>query len=467
MHNKRITALLVSLLSLAGCGGGGGGDAVTAPIVPGPTNSSPAPAPVPAPAVPSNATPVANAGAQQSVLAGAVVTADASASSDADNNPLTYTWAITSKPANSAATLTSATSPKPNFIADIAGDYVLSLVVNDGKVDSSPATMKVTAAVVNAAPVGNAGAAQSTVTGQLVTLDGSGSSDANGDTLTYSWVLTRPTGSTASVSNPTSMKPTFVPDIAGTYTVSLLVNDGKVSSSAVSTTVTATLANAAPIANAGGVKRAVFGSTVTLDGAGSSDANGDSLTYSWTLTSKPAGSQTVLSADNTVTPSLATDVEGVYVASLVVSDGKLKSPAATTTITAVPRITAALGISLTDNYNDFCGITGTFMLTTNTGSSNWTINNCQVFGTAGSQLRARIQNNGTSALTLKSIHVMAGHFGNAWTISPSSQTIAPQGTLDFNLPLWMSLEVTNAVATFSIDGEPNLVVRLKGNMLLP
>ena len=190
MHNKRITALLVSLLSLAGCGGGGGGDAVTAPIVPGPTNSSPAPAPVPAPAVPSNATPVANAGAQQSVLAGAVVTADASASSDADNNPLTYTWAITSKPANSAATLTSATSPKPNFIADIAGDYVLSLVVNDGKVDSSPATMKVTAAVVNAAPVGNAGAAQSTVTGQLVTLDGSGSSDANGDTLTYSWVLT-------------------------------------------------------------------------------------------------------------------------------------------------------------------------------------------------------------------------------------------------------------------------------------
>ena len=263
------------------------------------------------------------------------------------------------------------------------------------------------------------------------------------------------------------MKPTFVPDIAGTYTVSLLVNDGKVSSSAVSTTVTATLANAAPIANAGGVKRAVFGSTVTLDGAGSSDANGDSLTYSWTLTSKPAGSQTVLSADNTVTPSLATDVEGVYVASLVVSDGKLKSPAATTTITAVPRITAALGISLTDNYNDFCGITGTFMLTTNTGSSNWTINNCQVFGTAGSQLRARIQNNGTSALTLKSIHVMAGHFGNAWTISPSSQTIAPQGTLDFNLPLWMSLEVTNAVATFSIDGEPNLVVRLKGNMLLP
>ena len=397
----------------------------------------------------------------------AIQTADGSASIDADNNQLTYAWTITSKPTNSTAALSSATTPKATFVADVAGDYTLSLTVNDGKADSIAASMKVTAAVANAAPVASAGAAQNTVTGQLVTLDGSGSSDANGDMLSYSWVLNRPTGSAASLLNATSVKPTFVPDVGGTYTATLLVNDGKVSSSPISTTVTVTVANAPPLANAGPAKRAVFGSTVTLDGTGSKDANGDSLTYSWTLTSKPVGSQAVLSAANTVTPSLVTDLEGVYVASLTVSDGKMLSPIATTTIAAVPRIAAALGISLTDDYNNFCGINGTFMLTTNTGSSTWTINNCQVFGNAGSQLRARIQNNGNSALTLKSIHVMAGHFGNAWNISPASQTVAPQDTLDFALPLWMSLEVTNAVATFAIEGEPDVVVRLKGNMFLP
>lgn len=467
MRSKRLAVLLVSLLSLAGCGGGGSDSSATAPT---PTGSSGAitPPAAPTPTAPvSNTAPVANAGQAQSVLTGATVTLDGSASTDADSNQLTYAWTLTAKPSNSTAVLSSAATPKPTFVADVAGEYTFSLLVNDGKVDSTASTTKVSAAVANAAPVASAGTSQNSVTGQLVTLDGSGSSDANGDTLTYSWVLDRPTGSAASLLDATSVKPTFVPDIAGTYTATLLVNDGKVSSLPVSTTVTVTLANAAPVANAGAAKRAVFGSTVTLDGSGSKDANGDSLTYAWTLTSKPAGSQAVLSADNTVSPSLVTDLEGTYVASLVVSDGKVKSPIATTTVKAVPRIAGALGISTTDDYKDFCGINGTFMLTTTTGTSNWTISNCQVFGTAGSQLRARIQNNGSSNLTLKSIHIMAGNFGNAWNISLSSQTIAPQDTLDFALPLWMSLEVTNAVATFKIDGEPDLVVRLKGNMFLP
>lgn len=476
MQSKHTAVLLVSFLSLAGCGGGGGGGSSSAavPVQTGPSSGSSAPAPVSPstpvtqPAVPvANTPPVANAGTAQSVLAGAVVTADGSASSDADNNQLTYTWALTSRPANSTATLSSASSSKPTFIADIPGDYLLSLTVNDGKVDSTPSTVKVTAAVVNAAPVASAGASQNALTGTIVTLDGSGSSDANGDALSYAWTLNRPTGSTASLSDAAGAKPTFVPDVAGTYTATLSVNDGKVSSLPASTTVAVTMANVAPVANAGAAKRAVFGSTVALDGAGSRDANGDAITYSWTLTSKPAGSQAMLSADNTVTPSFVADMEGVYVASLIVSDGKLKSTAVTTAVTAVPRIAAALGISLTDNYNNFCGISGTFMLTTMSGSSTWTINNCQVFGNAGALLRARIQNNGNSALTLKSIHVMAGNFGHAWNINPSSQTIAPQGTLDFDLPLWMSLEVTNAVATFAIDGEPDLVVPLKGNMILP
>ena len=50
----------------------------------------------------------------------------------------------------------------------------------------------------NTPPVSNAGVTQNVTTGSVVTLDGSASSDANGDTLTYKWaLLSKPTNSNA------------------------------------------------------------------------------------------------------------------------------------------------------------------------------------------------------------------------------------------------------------------------------
>jgi len=96
------------------------------------------------------------------------------------------------------------------------------------------------ATIANVAPVANAGAAQNVTTGTLVTLDGSASSDANSDALTYAWTLTsKPEGSSAALSSTASAKPTFTADLAGTYVISLLVSDGKVSSTATSVTTTA------------------------------------------------------------------------------------------------------------------------------------------------------------------------------------------------------------------------------------
>lgn len=93
----------------------------------------------------------------------------------------------------------------------------------------------------NAAPVARAGSAQSVTVGSTVTLDGSASSDANNDPLTYSWTLSsRPIGSTASLRNPTTARPTFVPDVAGSYVAQLTVRDGKVNSTPASVTITAT-----------------------------------------------------------------------------------------------------------------------------------------------------------------------------------------------------------------------------------
>lgn len=85
----------------------------------------------------------------------------------------------------------------------------------------------------NTTPVAQAGSAQSAKTGFAVQLDGSASSDADGDALTYAWTLySAPAGSTATLSNASSAKPSFTPDVGGTYVASLVVSDGKASSTA-------------------------------------------------------------------------------------------------------------------------------------------------------------------------------------------------------------------------------------------
>jgi hypothetical protein len=116
----------------------------------------------------------------------------------------------------------------------------------------------------NSAPVANAGTAQNSVIGALVTLDGSASSDANSDPLTYAWsVASKPDGSSAALSSTTVAKPTFTPDVAGAYTLNLIVNDGKVNSVAATVTVTVTAASTVTVevdtSQSGGAVRDLFG----------------------------------------------------------------------------------------------------------------------------------------------------------------------------------------------------------------
>jgi hypothetical protein len=238
------------------------------------------------------------------------------------------------KPANSAADLSSKTIFNPTFTGDVPGTYVAGLVVNDGKVDSEASVTTIIVASANSAPVANAGAAQSVLTGATATLNGTGSTDANGDTLTYSWVLSAPTGSSAALTSSTESQPSFLADISGTYVASLIVNDGKVNSVVSTTRVTAATANTAPVANAGTAQTVTVTATVTLDGTASTDANGDTLTYKWVLSTKPTGSSTVLLLSTTSRPTFVPDTVGVYVATLVVNDGRADSAASTVPVTA-------------------------------------------------------------------------------------------------------------------------------------
>jgi len=92
----------------------------------------------------ANVRPVANAGPDQTVTVPATVTLDGAASSDADNDPLTYQWSLSSAPAGSTAALSDATAISPAFTADLAGTYILQLIVNDGTLDSLPDTVTIT-----------------------------------------------------------------------------------------------------------------------------------------------------------------------------------------------------------------------------------------------------------------------------------------------------------------------------------
>ncbi|MHC4357103.1 MAG: PKD domain-containing protein [Planctomycetota bacterium] len=188
-----------------------------------------------------NTPPIADAGPDQALIElGTIVelgTDPGRQSYDEDGDDITYLWTITTKPEGSAATLDDPTSATPTFVADIQGDYVISLVVTDN-FDAVSDADTVAVSFTNVKPVADAGGSQAVIVGETVFLDGSNSSDENNDPLTYSWsFVSMPEGSLTELSDPTSVQPSFVADEVGTFVVSLVVNDGFVNSDPANVTI--------------------------------------------------------------------------------------------------------------------------------------------------------------------------------------------------------------------------------------
>jgi hypothetical protein len=158
-----------------------------------------------------NSAPVAHAGPDQTVFVGSSVLLDGRSSSDVDGDPLSYAWSLVTRPPGSFAALADADAVQPRFVVDLPGAYHVQLVVSDGKLASSADIVVVS--TQNSPPVARAGADRSVPLGAGVQLDGSASSDVDGNPLTFAWALiAKPAGSSAALSAPTDVKPGFVAD---------------------------------------------------------------------------------------------------------------------------------------------------------------------------------------------------------------------------------------------------------------
>ena len=299
--------------------------------------------------------PRADAGGDLQARVRETVVLNGSGSAAEDGGELRYAWAQVSGPA--AASIDGDESPLATVVPDRPGTYVFRLTVTDG--EGTSATDEVYLLVLedaegdgspggedgagsgdapdppaNVAPQADAGPDRQVEAGSPASLDGSRSSDAEGDALRYAWLQVSGPGAVG-IAGGDSPQATVVPLEAGEYVfrltvadavglshtdeMSLLVLEGPGDAGDADAEGDSTLpANAAPQADAGPDRQVEAGSPASLDGGRSSDAEGAALRYAWVQVSGPAavGIAGGDSPQATVVPLEA----GEYVFRLTVTD---------------------------------------------------------------------------------------------------------------------------------------------------
>ena len=300
-----------------------------------------------------NEPPEANAGPDRNdIEAGTPVRLDGSASHDPEGRPLQYSWELIERPAGSAARLSDPTVVDPLLIPDVPGLYRLSLRVSDGVQDSPADEVRVTVVEPppppNEPPVADAGPDLQVRVGETATFDGTRTYDSDGPVMTVQWeLLNRPAGAAARLVNTGTLTPSLTPDRKGRYQVRLYVSDGV--NDVVWDDAVLDVPNTGPLADAGAAAfEAGVGTTVRLDGRGSSDADNDPLRYRWRLVSAPPGSVATLSGADTAEPTWTPDVPGEFHIELVVNDGEVDSAPVGVVVTAVARPVAVFSLAPTD-----------------------------------------------------------------------------------------------------------------------
>lgn len=390
-------------------------------------------------AVAPNTAPEANAGNDQNVATGATVQLDGSASIDSDGDLITYAWTVASSPDDSAASLSDATIVNPTFVADLDGQYTLQLVVADSELQSAVDSVTITAETANSVPVADAGPDQNVATNSIVSLNGSASSDADNEGLSYQWeIQTKPEGSAAQLDDATAATPSFIADVDGTYVVSLTVNDGKVDSSPDNLSVVSTTVNSAPVANAGADQRVPLGAQVNLDGGASSDANGDTLTFRWQFSSVPAGSSVDLLNPDAQTATFTPYVAGTYVVNLTVNDGAASSNPDPVSVTVLAGLVLEEVDAFFGNEQLAWPYSSSATISVTTNDSNCTLGSFRLMASGGDFTIVKVSASSAAPAVTASFSGLT-----------ESQTVSDGSSLDFSL---MSSDTAGAVsANYSFE----------------
>lgn len=174
---------------------------------------------------PVNSAPVADPGGPYIADVVSAIQFDGSDSYDPEGDTLTYSWDFGDGNMSS--------EQNPIHAYSTADTYTVALTVSDGEYSDTETTQATITEDINQAPVADAGGPYSGEVGDVITFDGFVSYDPENEPLSYEWDF-------GDASSGTGVEPTHSYASTGTYTATLVVNDGQLDSAPASAIVTIT-----------------------------------------------------------------------------------------------------------------------------------------------------------------------------------------------------------------------------------
>jgi len=292
-------------------------------------------------APPSNQPPTAMISGPTTGLVGMAVTFNGSGSTDPDGTIVSYDWDLGDGSMDTGESVTHSYAT--------TGSYDVTLTVTDNSGNTDSTTLTITIAASNVPPVAVISGPSNGTEGVPVSLNGSGSSDADGTIVSYEWDF-----GDGSAGSGETVSHTYV---AGAYTVTLTVTDdmGATGEATMNISITAPTEPQPPIADAGGPYMADVGASVQFDGSGSMDPDGTITSYSWDFDDGSA-------PGTGVGPVHVYTASGTYMVVLTVTDDQGLTGTSQTTVeisdTTVPPVETCPPIDNNSQgeqlYNTYC-----------------------------------------------------------------------------------------------------------------